>query len=67
MWARLGYFLFFLMVAFPAAPGLALLKACLLAVVLASVIVGAFRGCFALDSAVAAWTSFFVALGCLLA
>ena len=66
MWARLGYFLFFLMVAFPAAPGLALLKACLLAVVLASVIVGALRGCFALDSAVAAWTSFFVALGCLL-
>jgi hypothetical protein len=66
LWACLGYFLFFLMVTFPAAPGLGLLKGCLLALVLASVVVVLSKGGFALDFTVVAWTFFFVALGFLL-
>ncbi len=66
LWACLGYFLFFLMVTFPAAPGLGLLKGCLLALVLASVVVVVPKGSFALDFTVVAWTFFFVALGFLL-
>ncbi|MBZ5570405.1 MAG: O-antigen ligase family protein [Acidobacteriia bacterium] len=66
MWTLLGYLLFFLMVAFPAAPGLTLLKGCLLVVVLISVVVRLLKGQFAPHPAVAGWTFFFVMLGFLL-
>jgi len=66
MWAWIGYFLLFSIVAFPAAPGLTVFKACLLAFVLVLVAIGVLRGQHTVHNTLIRWTFFFVMVGFLL-
>jgi hypothetical protein len=66
MWISLGYFLFFLILTFPAAPGLALVKGCLLGALLVASVVAVLKGQFALHPSVTLWTFFFVMVGAFL-